>query len=526
MRCKGYVISFSPEMGGIGKIDSESIKEIRFEKIECNYIIIRIGDYVEFDLFKCSDGFYEALNIDFINNKTNILINKLYISQTEIECKVLYQTKNGYILEYNNFNLFLHSNIVSNEIKIGSSINVFINSFSEGGIVSTSFLKNNKFEIIAKYNKIKNDCLPLKVNVVEINNYGLIVNFETIYGFIPNPHISPLKKELISLGDDVNAIIISNTVKNGFIFSIRNYELKNVLEELLAAYKKNLSLVGIVENISNNIYRINYKGISLLLNDQYILDNNIDINTSISFKIINYSQSDKISISNIETTDFGLLDIYLNNNLFLGIIKEINAFGIIVSLNDKYNSAFLPLNQVSDILPYDFNFNKLKIGSEIKISIISFNYKNIIVSRIKYKKLNSQNKQSIILKMNTKIYLKASDKFSFFGLLVSNNNFKGLIPIEEILPLNVYELINKLDFIKLCKTVYKRRCYFNCIVEKIDELNNKISFDLDYTIAENIEYSNKIIEYFNDNYFLKTLVAEFYKEKIENQINRNKHLQF
>ena len=379
MKSRGKIISFIPDKGGYGIIDSENEKGIRFEKVECNYKIIRKGDYVEFELFKCNDGQYDALNIEFIKNETNRLINQSYLSQTKIECNVISKTKDGYILDYNDYNIFIFSNNISSELVVGTKIFVYINSFSEGGIVSASFEKNINFELHSKYDRIKKDAIPLKVNITEINIFGLVVSYDSDFGFIPNIHIEPLKKDNLKLGEAIYAIVISNSIKKGLIFSVRNYEFNFVLDELSEAYKNNSTLIGEVNSVIGNIYKVNFKGVLLMLNKKFIINENNLLKSSIPFKVVDFQRYENISISNIEATDFALYKSSKKNNLFTGFIKEITESGFIIYINEKYNFAFLPFNQISDSLYLNFDYNRLKIGSKINFSILNFNYKIFII---------------------------------------------------------------------------------------------------------------------------------------------------
>ena len=72
------------------------IRRCNFEKCECNYDKIRIGDEVEFHLYKSLSNNLDALNIEFLKNKLLSELDSIFQKQIKIEL-IYYITKKNII---------------------------------------------------------------------------------------------------------------------------------------------------------------------------------------------------------------------------------------------------------------------------------------------------------------------------------------------------------------------------------------------------------------------------------------------
>jgi hypothetical protein len=263
-------------------------------------------------------------------------------------------------------------------------------------------------------------------------------------------------------------------------------------------------------------YKIYYKGLHLKLSKKYLDNSNLSTENKIPFKVIYFSDKKTISVSCYEGTDFGIINKIKGDNLFIGRINKILDHGIYITLNEKYNDAYMPRIELSNSLPKDFNLQELNEGSLIKASVQEFNHKTLIVSRIKYKNIESRVNTFNNISVGKKLELRIFDrKMAFSGLVVNNEYIKGLIPIQEILPHEIGDKINRKEFIKHCKTIFKKNENIRCVVKRVDMDNKKVEFVLDFSCSSNIERTKKIISYFEPQIELTSQLKKFYKKSIE-----------
>lgn len=515
MKSKGIIINFNSTKGGYGEIKSENNLVVLFEKFECNYNYVRIGDEVIFDLEKSFDDIFDALNIEFARNSILTELAKIYHKQSEIVCKVLSKTPKGFYIDYKGCTLFLPaSESQSKNIVESSLITVFIKYFSYGANIIASLMRNELINTVEKYKNYINKEDSFEFEVIEINNFGIVVCDKDEFGFIPNSHILSVKKEDLKIGDIVKACVISCSLTKGLVLSIRNHLLFNILIELNSAFKDQKTITGCIKDIYNKYIIVCYKDINLVLNKQFVRSREININELIDFKVINFSWSKIISISNIEIYENGIIYVLRNKNMFIGKVEEILDNGTLISLNEEY-TGFMPFSDMSDIWKLDFS--TLRKGSRIKTSITQFDFKGLYLSRLKYKRKLKKSRASSICNIGDSFQLKMKDKMALFGVLVCNESVNGLIPLGNILPPKVINELNKIEFVKYCKEIFKRRSQLKCVVSDINKEYNKVNFELDYSAEENLDRINNIINYFENHKVFKTLVQEFYIDKIENQ---------
>lgn len=171
----------------------------------------------------------------------------------------------------------------------------------------------------------------------------------------------------------------------------------------------------------------------------------------------------------------------------------------------------MPNSEITD--NWKLELGILKEGSKIKASITTFGCQGLYLSRLRYLKKARRRMASKHFEINDTVVLKIYDKMAKFGVLVSNEAVKGLIPLENIIPKVVIEQIDILKFVKYCKDIFKRRSMIKCIVSDVDENDNKVAFDLNVQEIENKEKINRIVDYFENNAELQFVVIDFYNKK-------------
>jgi ribosomal protein S1 len=525
MRVSGIITEYNSNSGGYGKIKCDAVQDVRFERSECTYENIMINDNVRFDLIKSFDGIYDALNIEFISNFALGELDRSYQKQLPISCRVLFKTPKGYVISYKNINLFLPDALCFEQlIEIDKSYEVYITTFTNNNpIIIASLKKYKSDELISKFNPFVQSKISLLFEVIAIEEFGIIMNYEDKYnGFVPNSHIFPFDKKELNVGDKFYVKVISCAMPKGLVLSIRNHYASDIISNIKKAFEENYVLSGRIERIEKKFYLIKYNDLNFKMNLNHILETSLTINDEIKFKIINFSYSDYISISNIEISEFGLIEKLRANNLFLGKVVEKNDNGLIISLNEYYNSAFLPLTEITDCPDKKQLFDRIKIGMNVHCSIIKFDYLKLVVSRRKYKKTIRHSKVTSICKLNSKVQVKIKDRISFFGLPVENNYFKGIIAIEDIFPIEIIENIDLLKFIQHSReypsNFFKRNSILSAIISKIDKENNRIYFDFDLSDFENKKKIEEIISFFSDDEEKYSKLKIFYEEKEKKQI--------
>jgi ribosomal protein S1 len=287
--------------------------------------------------------------------------------------------------------------------------------------------------------------------------------------------------------------------------------LYKILEELNLAYLEQIKLQGSVKSISSKIYLIDYKGINLLMNHDYLLKE-VTIGSTIEFKIIDFSWTAAISISTIEVTDSGLLKKLRTDNLFQGTISKVFKNGLLIMINEYY-TGYMSNTEISDNWLLDSE--PLKEGSKINLSIMKFDYKGLALSRINFKKNKKKSNASSFYKVGDIIEMKIYDKMIFSGLLVKDGTVKGLIPIDKIIPEEVIKEINLLYFIKFCQNLFKKHSFIKCVVCNVEGENNKLLFDIDYEDDRNKSNIIKIIDYFSNDRNLKKIVVDYLNSRLK-----------
>lgn len=517
MKQKGKIIEFTPEKGGYGVILTNQNQKINFEKCECNYDKIRIGDEVEFHLYKSLINNLDALNIDFLNNKLLSELDSIFQKQVKIECTIIKTKTKGFILDYFGVEIYLpYSNTIEQNVMIGHPIKIYIQFFSYTDFIIAS-QKETSLNTYQEYNKHFERNETLEFEIVNFNSGGVLVSDGFNLGFIPNSHIYPLNKNELKEGQKIFVKILSFSVSTGLKLSIRNDFFAENIKTLSEAFYNQQVLKGTVKSSSKLYYSVYFEGFELKMNKEFVSKDNLIDDEEIEFIIIDFNARNDISISNIEISSFGLMRDFCKNNQFTGLVKEIQSEGLIIELNDAYKTCFLPNNELSEFLPWNFDYERIKIGSRIKVSIKKFDYKGIYLSRILYKKKERRAIASFRYKVGDKFQLKIKDRMAKFGVIVADENIKGLILLESILPLDIIQKTNKLDFLKHCSNIFKRRLIIDCVINDIDTVLNKITFDLDYSKQENIERIQSILTYFENDMEEYNSVDRFYKTKINQQ---------
>lgn len=519
MKIKGIISKFNEGKGGFGIILSEDNVKINFEKCECNYNTIRVGDEIEFHIYKSHRGESDALNIEFLKNKLLSELDYMFQKQIKVKCIVSLIMKNGFIIDYKGIRIYLpNSNLLDSEIKLGQSINVFIQNFSYNHHIIASQKDNSKFNIVTKFQKYFDSQESLEFEIISLDNSGIFVSKDENIGFIPNSHIFPLNKDEILEGKKIKLKIISNSISKGLVLSARNHYLFDTLQKIREAFINQQELKGIIKTINSSFCYVLYEGIELKMNNEFIVPNEIKLEQEIKFKIIDFSLNKNISISNFETSDYSILKQFLTKNQFIGVVETMYEEGAVIVLNEMYKSGFLPIKEISNKLPWNFDYSKIKKGAKIKVSVKQFDFRGLLLSRLLYKKKERRANASSVNKIGQILEMKIKTKFSFFGTIVTADSITGIIPLKNIFPIEILHKIDKLDFIKYCYYVFRRRVIISCVITDIDKITNRISFDLNYSHPENIERIKKIILYFNDNDTLKVITEDFYSNKLKRSL--------
>ena len=513
MRYQGKITKFSPQKGGFGFILSNDNQELRFEKCECNYENIRVGDEIEFHIYKSANNELEALNIEFLKNKVLSELDSLCQKKTKIECQVKVIKDNGLTVEYKGILMYLpKTNLLDTDIIISQNIFVYVQSFSYNKYIIVT-QKENRLITKKDFEKHFNNKESVEIEIISFNDGGILCKNGEDFGFIPNLHIHPFKKQELITGQSLTAKVLSYSFKKGFILSVRNNYCIGILQNLNDAYKNRTLLTGILQIDNENNYSVLFEDLELKTNKDFIIDEEVADGQEIQFKIIDFSFRKNISVSNIEISQFGIIENFSNSNQFIGTLKEIYNDGLIIDLNYGYKNCFLPMNEISDILPWNFDYEKLKIGARIKVSITRIDYKGIYLSRLLFKKKERIENASFQYQVGQRFELKIKER-AIFGLLVSNDKIKGLIHLENMLPKSILPLINKTDFAKHCNNIFKRNSMIVCLIVGIDKLNKKINFDLDFSLHENTLRAKSIISFFEYDKELYDNVENYFKTKI------------
>lgn len=519
MQVCGIITEYNPKNGGYGIISCIEQPTVRFERFECNYETIRVNDKVQFDLFKSSDGIFDALNIEFISNSDLSELDTFYQKQIPFICKIQTRTPKGYIVAYKNITLFLPDKLCFGEVlKLDGNREFYLHIFSKTNKFIVSLKSKINTDVLKAYIPYKESQESILFEIYEIDASGILMVKDDFFGFVPNTHIVPFEKENLKIGDELFVKVISCSVSNGLILSIRNHYANDTIQKLSSAFKNQEVLIGKVLSTSNKVYLVNYLSINLKLNYNYIHSNNIKVGNEIPFKIIDFSASSDISISNIEATDLGILAKYESSNFFKASVVAVKPNGLIVALNDSYKSAFLPIKELTSILDKDRILNQIDIGSLINCSITRFDCQGLYVSRIKFKKYRKREIASSNYKINDKVEVKVKEKMSFFGFLVENDSLKGLISIYDIVPNEVREVINFKGFINSTKNIIKRNSKIKCIVSRIENDKKQICLEFDLTDKEMEQRIYEMLTFFTYDIELYNKMKIFYNEKKEKQI--------
>lgn len=516
MRVTGIITEYISDQGGFGRIRyAEGQLEARFERSESNYYPIRINDEVRFDVVRSFDGIMDALNIEFVSNGILKELDICYQKQLPILCKVLNKNEKGFLIDFKNVTLFLPDNYcVNSAIEVGQVREFYVQAFSYSGSLIAALQKNRSDDLIKTFITYINSNESLLFELIEIGEYGVLMSRDSFIGFVPNSHLGPFENRKFKIGDSFLVKVIGCSVANGLILSLRNHYYYDSIERIRNAYKNEEVLTGIVmSKLYKYVYPVKYYDIVLKININHLITNNIKEGDEISFKIIDFSQSRDISISNIEIGDYGILNQMNNNNFFTANVVSVLNNGLIVALNKFYINAFLPIEELTQTFDKEAVLERVKLGSIIHCSIMQFDSSGLYVSRLKYKKKKRKEKAVSFFKLNDKVKLKIKDTIASFGLLVQNEYVDGLISIKDMLPQTILENINIRSFIKFNRNIFKRRLIISCIVSNIDRDSNKIYFDFDLSDSEVRQLIEKMIYFFVEDKEAFSIIEKYYNQK-------------
>lgn len=519
MRVIGIITEYISNKGGYGKIICEEQLEVRFERFECNYDTVRVNDKVRFDLVKSFDGIYDALDVEFISNSELKELDSSYQKQSPVLCHVLYSTPKGFVIAYKNITLFLPAKFCfDEEIQIGKTREFYVHTFSYDSILIATTKKVRPEGLIETFAPHINSKQSFLFQIIEIGEYGILMSKDAYIGFVPNNHIVPYEKEKLQVGEECFAKVIGCSMSTGLVLSIRNHYSSDSLIRLKAAFEGEEILTGSVIGISNKVYLIKCLDLRVKMNIQHLAYDAVQIGEEVHFKIIDFSMSKDISVSNIEVTQFGILNQLRSTNVFTVTVASVRENGLFVAVNELYKTAFLPLEELTEIFDKKDVLSKIKIGSFLHCSIYSFNCFGLYVSRLKYKRKKRQGKATFFYNVNDRVRLKIKDKMAMFGFLVESESVKGLISIENILPEAIRANINLMPFVKHTKNIFKRRSYISCFITKVDKENNQVFFDFDLADIEVEQKVEEMISFFSSDIIMYHKMKSYYYEKKQQQL--------
>ncbi len=519
MRVTGTISEFSSKKGGFGKIKCTEQSEVRFERFECNYDNIRVNDIVRFDLVKSFDGVFDALNIEFVTNSELKELDISYQKQSPVLCQVLYSTSKGFVIAFKNITLLLpEAFCFDEEIIIGSTQEFYVHTFSYNNNIIATVKKVRSEGLLETFATHINSNQSFLFQIIEFREHGIQMSKEGYTGFVPDYHIVPFDKEKIQIGEEFFVKVIGCSMSTGLVLSIRNHYAYDSLNRLKNAFESEEILTGSITCISKEYLLIKCCDLIVKMNSHQVVSDKVQIGDEIPFKIVEFSMTKYISVSNIEVTKYGIINQFRNSNIFTTKIVSILENELIVAINDLYKTAFLPINELSTIGDKKKILSQLKIGSVIHCSITQFNCFGLYVSRLKYKIKRRQENASLILHVNDRIRVKIK-KISKSGLFVENMWVKGFISISEILPEELIVNIDIYQFVNYTKNIFKCKTQLSSIIFKIDKENNKIFFDFDLTDWRIEKKINEMIAFFSYDTELGEKIKLYYKVKRQQQLS-------
>lgn len=525
MRVTGIITEYTSNKGGFGKIKCDEQSKVRFERFECNYDTIRVNDKVRFDLIKSFDGIYDALNVEFVSNVDLTELDSYYQKQVSVSCKVLYSTPKGFVIAYKNITLFLPEVFCfSEKIIVGSTREFYVHTFSYDSNLIASTKKVKPEGLIETFAPHINSKQSFLFHIIEIGEYGILMTKDGYIGYVPNNHICPYEKENFQVGEGYFAKVIGCSMSTGLVLSIRNHYSYDSLIKLKAAFEGEEILTGCVTGISNKAYLIKCLDLRVKMNIQHIAHDAVQIGEEMPFKIIDFSMSKDISVSNIEVTHFGILNQLKSTNFFKVKVASIRENGLFVVVNEQYKSAFLPIEELTEIFDKKSVLSRIKIGSILHCSIYRFNCFGLYVSRLKYKRKKRQGKATLFLNVNDRVKVKIKDKMAMFGFIVASESVKGLISMHDILPEAIRTSINLLPFVKHTATIFKRRSIVSSIITSVDKENNQVFIDFDLTDRAVEQKVEEMISFFSSDIVKYDIMKSYYYTKKQLQLNSLKDL--
>tara|TARA_R110002050_G_scaffold200755_1_gene335770 strand:+ start:1425 stop:2972 length:1548 start_codon:yes stop_codon:yes gene_type:complete len=515
MRSEGTIIEMTTSKGGFGKIKESSSQLVHFERVECNYPHVRLGDVVTYELEEIQSGTLEAMNIDFLRHPVLSELDTAYQKQSEITGEAIKNVEHGLLIEYKGITILLpNSEIDERIITLGSEIKLFVKKFAYHANIIGSLTKSDNSKVVEKYGNYIGTANSFAFQVLEANEAGARLTDGEVQGFLPRSHYGADKDLLPSEGAHVTVAVISCSIKSGLILSVRNHLFYQVLYELENAYKNRISMNGRIVRQNRDCVFIDYKGVELDLRRDYLINKEQILKNDdyVDFKLITFSFVKKISISEIETSSKAIFEIWKNQNLFKGkVIKEVGA-GLVVSLNDTYY-GFVHFREITD--NWRMEESSLQPGAVINVSIQSFDQDGLLLSRKLYKRKIRKQGTLKNLKLNSVIELEIDEKMSFSGLILSNGLLKGNLSLDSIIPVSILNQIDRREFIQYSRLVFKKRSILKCIVKDKNLKDGRAVLDLDYSDVENKKRIEEVLAYFSQDESSRQTVIQFYNNKVQ-----------
>ncbi|MCX5773246.1 MAG: 4-hydroxy-3-methylbut-2-enyl diphosphate reductase [Fusobacteria bacterium] len=426
-----------PGIKGQGRMDSKEVRDYK------------VGDEVEVKISTTTEDFYGNIAVSRIAIEKDNAYNQILLAHTNstpLEAKVVEVIPGGYKLEHNQFNLFLPKSLASRTLMLNDNLHVVIKEIKSNSNIIVSYKDFLDIQISNEFNKLSIG-ETIEVTIKKISENGMIVNYNSLSGFI---HISEISWETIHAidtlfkeGQILNASIISlDKAKHGIKLSLKKltpdpwiaFSQKYQVNSLVSGSVLELKPFGAILKLENGVRGFIHK--SEVAWDRFIknIERYLSVGDIVLAQIIEMDKekkSVKLSLKSIKSNPWDSIEEkYPLDSITSGKITHIYDYGFFVEIEEGLE-VFIYKN---DIRWTEKSAISNQVGDVVSFKIIEVNHdKKQLKGSIKHLSANPYQVFALNHPIKSAVVAKILN-ISQNGLSIDlGNNLVGFIPGSEVL---------------------------------------------------------------------------------------------
>lgn len=417
-------------------------------------------------------------------------------------------------------------------LKVGDSLNVFVERNNNGTIKSISYKKLKDIENFETLKEKFELNIPIKCKIVSENKGGYLVKILRLDGFLPKSQLPQNLQRGELIGKEFDALILEIR-KSSFIVSVKNYQdkIKKLnLEKIKSSLKVGQIIKGTVKTIKSYGAFIDLGGVDGFL---YIKDMSwgrikhpsdmLSLYDEVEVMIKDIDKdTDKITLSlkDIVPCPWDTTNLK-EGDIVNGKVIKILQYVVIINVADGIDGA-LHISDLSWIEKVRKIDDVLKVGDEIKVKVLSIDKKAKKLSLgLKQIEMSPWDKFISKYKEGDKVLGKVSSIIDYGIFVEVEKGLNGLVHVNDI-------SWGKID--KVTPDMFKKGEELEVLILKINTKLKKLALGLKqksvdpilkYKVKENYKL---IVKYINRDNLVLDLGNELDGLVLKNNASDNRNV--